>query len=995
MKAILLAAALVLTSVCAAAVTPEIIRGTDTRACERWVDSVYRAMTPRQRVAQIICGKAVPTQGANSRAAIKRLVATHRVGALLFTSGSLAQHIEMTNYAQSIAEVPLLMTFDGEWGLAMRMEGTPKFPANMTLGAISDPQLLFSYGAEVGRQCRLAGIHVNFAPDVDVNSNPRNPVIGHRSFGEDPARVATAGVAYARGLEHAGVLSVAKHFPGHGDTANDSHKESVRVDHSRQHLDDVDLLPFRKYIDAGLSGVMVGHIAVPALDPSGRPASMSPAITGMLRSGLRFEGLIFTDALEMKGARLPGHNSALEALRAGADILLSSGNPAADINAITAALADGSLDESVISDRCRRVLRYKYALGLASAPGHIGIKGLEHRLDSPSSRATLDRLAAGAITVLRNDAGILPIGGLATARIAVVNIGQPARNEFSDVCSRYALTDTYTTPLSESTIARLRGYDVVIAAVYSDNAAARNAYGRLSDIKGLVSVFMVSPYKMDKFHAAIKPAKTLVLAYEPLPCLQQAAAMAIFGGITTSGRLPVDLPGIAPAGTGLRLRKSRLGYSSPLAEGLDPALTDSIDSIIGNALRAGAFPGAQVLVARHGNIVHNRSYGRLTTGGARVTDSTVYDLASVSKAVGTLPGVMKAVDLGLLRLEKPAADYIPGLKGTGKDSITLRQLLYHESAMPAALNMFNVMIDSTSYTGKLITPRRDRSHTIAIYRGSWGNSSARLRSDIISRHRSPATPVEAARGLWVGQAAFDTIMERIYNIPLRDTPRYNYSCLNFCLLMDAEQRVTGLPHDRWVRDSIWAPLGAATICYRPSLSLPVAKIAPTEHDSFLRRQTVRGHVHDETAAFIGGVSGNAGVFGSASDLAKICQMWLYGGHYGDVRLLSEATVRLFTTDKSPTCRRGLGFDKPDTDNPDNSPTCDEASAETFGHLGFTGTVFWVDPKEDIIFIFLTNRVNPTRDTPVFNRLNIRPALFAQVYRSIKSFREPPANITAL
>lgn len=979
----IMAACLLLTACCAGATEPTIVRNTDHAARERWVDSVYRSLTPRQRVAQLVCGKTVPGQGADSRAAIRRLVQTDGVGALLFTSGSLAQYVEMTNYAQSLAKVPVLMTFDGEWGLAMRIADTPKFPSNMALGAISDPALLRAYGREMGRQCRLAGIQVNFAPDVDVNSNPSNPVIGFRSFGEDPARVAADGVEYARGLEEAGVLSVAKHFPGHGDTSTDSHKESVRVDHSRARLDAVDLVPFKKYIGAGLSGVMVGHIAVPALDSSGRPASLSHKITtGLLRDELGFDGLIYTDALEMKGARLPGHNSALEALLAGADVLLCSGNPATDINAIMKALDAGTVTTAMIEDRCRRVLRYKYALGLTSRPAPIQLKGLASAIDSPQSRVVLDNLAAGAITVLRDRDGILPVGGLASARIAVVNIGAPAHNDFTATCSRYTIIDAFSSPLAPSTVNRLKDYDVVIAAVYSDNAAARQSYGQIADLDGLVSVFFVSPYKLDKFHAPLGHTDAIVLAYEDLPALRQAAAMAVFGGISVSGRLPVDLPRVAPLGTGLRIPKSRLGYSSPLAEGLDPALTDSIDSIVGAAMRAGAFPGAQVLVARHGNVVHNRSYGRITAGGARVTDSTVYDLASVSKAVGTLPGIMKAVDLGLLELDAPASRYLPGLRGTGKDDITLRSLLYHESGMPASLNMFDVMMDSASFTGKLITPRRDRAHTIAIQRGAWGNNTARLRSDIVRRSRDAAHPVEAARGLWVGSEAFDTIMQRIYDIPLRPTPRYNYSCLNFCLLMDAEQRVTRQPHDRWVRDSIWAPLGAATMTYRPSLTLPRQKIAPTEYDSFLRRQTVHGYVHDETAAFIGGVSGNAGAFAAATDLAKLCQMWLNGGRYGDAQVLSPEVVGLFTGSKSPTCRRGLGFDKPDTQNPDNSPTCDEASPEVYGHLGFTGTVFWVDPREDLIFIFLTNRVNPTRDNRAFNRANIRPELFRQVYRSI-------------
>jgi len=970
----------------------------------RWADSVMATLDTRARIGQLICGKAQPGSGADMRRAIRSLVSTCGVGSLLFAEGTVAEYAAATDYAQSLASVPVMMTFDGEWGPAMRIAGTTKYPANMALGAISDPRLLYDYGLAAGTQLRRLGIHVNYAPVLDVNSNPRNPVIGYRSFGADPARVAALGTAYARGLEAAGVLSVAKHFPGHGDTDADSHKTGVTVGHSRAQLDTVDLLPFRRYIDAGLSGVMVGHIAVPALDASGRPASLSQAVTsGLLRGDMGFGGLVFTDALEMKGARLDGHNSALEALRAGADILLCSGRPARDIDAIAEACRRDPALTRAVDEHCRRVLRYKYVLGLASRPAPLApaaTQATKHpaaaaqritaaTLETPAVRASLDALAAGAATVLRNRGNILPIGGLATNRIAVVSIGAPARNEFSDMCARYAAVDIFAAPLTGAALSRLRGYDRVIVAVMADDAGARSQFAGLARMPGLVAVFMVNPYKMNKFAASLADASGLLTVYDDLPSTRRAAAMAVFGGIDVSGRLPVDLPRIAPIGTGIRIPRSRLGWSSPLAEGLDPSLTDSIDSIVGGAIAARAIPGAQVLVARHGKIVHQKSYGRLGKAPAfagrspRVADTTLYDLASVSKATGTLPGIMKAVERGLLDLDAPVARYIPDLAGTDKAGITLRSLLYHESGMPPALDMYRIMMDTATYTGKLVAARRDRLHTIPLGRRAWGHSSARPRRDIVSAQRSAATPHAAARGIWVGDGAADTLMHRIYEIPLRPSRAYTYSCLNFCLLLDAEQRATGISHDRWVADSIWAPMGLRRLAYRPTERYGLTAIAPTEYDRFLRRQTVHGYVHDETAAYLGGVSGNAGLFGNAGDLAALCQMWLQDGRYGDVQVIAPEVARLFTGSKSPTCRRGLGFDKPDPADPDNSPTCDEASGSAYGHLGFTGTVFWVDPEHDLIFVFLTNRVNPTRDTPVFNRLNIRPALFSQVYRALR------------
>ena len=343
---------------------------------------------------------------------------------------------------------------------------------------------------------------------------------------------------------------------------------------------------------------------------------------------------------------------------------------------------------------------------------------------------------------------------------------------------------------------------------------------------------------------------------------------------------------------------------------------------------------------------------------------------------------MKAYDMGLFRLSDKASKHIPGLRGTAKEGVTVQQLLYHESGIRPSLAVHDAMFDKESYTGTLVSSRRDSNHGIKIQRRAYGNSSARLRADLASSTKRPGFDIEAAKGLYVGKTTIDTLMRRIYDSPMRANNKYAYSCLNFCLLMDMEQRLTGQTHDRFVTDSIWAPLGAYTACYRPTGKHAPSKIAPTEHDTFLRRQTIHGYVHDETAAMLGGVSGNAGVFACADDLAKICQMWLNGGSYGDRRVLSRATVDLFTKSKSPTCRRGLGFDKPDMENPDNSPTCEEAGAGVYGHLGFTGTVFWVDPDEELIFIFLTNRVNPTRDNAAFNELNIRPKLFSQVYKAI-------------
>lgn len=961
-------------------VTPNMLKNVDRKKCDQWVDSVYNSLTPRQRIAQLIIANVFPSAGQSSRNNIALLVKTNDIGGLLFSKGTLADFADMTSYAQSIARTPLLMTLDGEWGPAMRIAQLSRFPHNMALGAITDDRLIYEYGREVARQCHLLGHHVNFAPVADVNSNPDNPVIGYRSFGENPQRVSALVRAYSRGLEDGGIMAVAKHFPGHGDTSEDSHRALPKVSHSLRELNDVDLVPFQTFINSGLSGVMVGHLNVPALDKSGTPASLSSKITtNLLRNKMGFEGMIFTDALAMDGAK-SNKNTAVAALQAGADALLGASDPIGDISAIEQAIKKGKLKQADIDARCRKMLTYKYILGL-NQPQRINPSTLYDELQSPQAETLNRRLAAACITAIRNNNGILPLTGLWDRKIAVVSIGKAPNDQFTTTCAKYSKTTNYT---GTSQLSAIKKANVIIAAVYNDSQACRQQLAQLINTeRTVIPVFFINPYRTAKFADVIKDSPTLIIAYDDTPELCSYAAQSVFGGINVSGQLPVAIDGVAPRNAGVKLPKTRLSYTTPADAGMQAWLTDSIDAIINTGLRSGAFPGCQVLVAKDGNVVIDQSYGHTDLKKtAKVTPDVVYDLASVSKATGTLPGVMAVYDDHLLNLDAPVSTYVTPLLGTDKDGITVRQLLYHESGMPASLNVFAMMMDTASYTGPLFTAKPTATNTIKFAERTYGNASARLRSDLMSPISTPDFTIEAAKNFYIGQSTIDTVMQRIYTIPLRASNAYNYSCLNFALLMDIEQRLTGVPHQEFVTSRIFKPLNMSHTGYRPLSFTSKSLIAPTENDKFLRRQTVHGYVHDELAAMSGGVQGNAGLFSNAGDLARLCQMWLNGGEYGGEKVLSKNTVDLFTTSKSPTCRRGLGFDKPDTVNPDNSPTTALAHPSVYGHLGFTGTCFWVDPNNGLVFIFLTNRVNPSRDNTAFNSLNPRPRLLEQVYRSL-------------
>lgn len=945
--------------------------------CDQWVDSVFKTLSPHERIAQLFI-PAVNAGGESSSGLVRTFIEKNGMGGLLFSEGTIEQYRKLISQAREQGKVPPLITFDGEWGLAMRIKEVPKFPSNMALGAIRETELLRLYGEEVGREFNALGINVNFAPVADVNTNPENPVIGYRSFGENPLRVAEDVAQYSLGLQSMNVMAVAKHFPGHGDTNVDSHKSLPVLSHSKEDLYKTELIPFQKFIAGGGAGIMTAHLSVPNIDKSGLPASLSSIITtDLLKKELGFNGLVFTDALAMKGAKSTVNNC-VKALLAGTDVCLMSANPVSDLRAVEKAVAAGIIPQSSIDEKCRKVLAAKYKFGATSSSPLPSVSEIRKTIFSAESEMVNTRLADACITLLRDKENLVPLSNLESNKIYILPAGASGK-EFIATANKYVpVKHIYS--VNQAT----KENSTLIIPVYSDNADAQAIVKSAKNRKNTIVIFFINPYRAGKFSGFIPENATVMFAYDNTPALSRAAAKAVFGGTEINGIFPVTVKGLGNAGEGIVRNKCRLGRTSPLAENLSPDLTFKLDSIIDEAIKVGGFPGCQLVIAKNGNIIYDRSAGKQSMKGhLPVTDNTMYDLASVSKATGTLPGVMKAYDLGLVCLDSLACKYIPGLIDSDKNDITVRQLLYHETGIQPSLNMFSLMVDSTSYTGPLTSSKYSKAYPIKIQDKLYGNATARLRKDLVKKYPSGEFNIEAAKGLYVSKATYDTIMNRIYHSPLRPNKDYAYSCLNFCLLMDMEQRVTGKPHNEFVADSIFLPLGMTHTLYRPLTKYTTADIASTENDTFLRKQTLCGHVHDELANFSGGVQGNAGLFGTAGDLAKLCQMWLQGGTYGGKRILSEETVKLFTTDKSPTCRRGLGFDKPDTVNPDYSPTCDEADPSVFGHLGFTGTVFWVDPKNEIIFVFLNNRVNPTRSNEAFSNLNIRPELFRQVYKSMK------------
>ncbi len=966
-------------------IEPSMMKNADKLKMRQWVDSVYNQMSLDERIGQLIIIHVNGDNGAANRQKLVSLIRDQHVGGVLFSKGTPENQARLTNLAQENARVPLMMTFDGEWGLSMRLTNTTRFPKNMMLGAVKNDSLIYYYGREVARQCRLAGIQVNFAPDIDVNSNPSNPVIGIRSFGEDPKRVAKLGVAYASGLEDGKVLAVAKHFPGHGDTSTDSHKVLPLIDHSRERLDDVELVPFKKYIDAGLASVMTGHLNIPALDNSGVPSSLSkPIVTDLLQNELGFGGLIFTDGLAMKGVSVEKDMS-VRAILAGNDLLLGPLNAKKEYEALKAAVADGMLSDSLINVRCRKILEYKYILGLNKLKP-VDVDNLSSRLNIPYAEWLCRKLNEEAITLLKNEDKIVPLKSLDKKKIAAISLGAPHNSPFQMTLKLYG----DVTCFNAMSIAELRSlqpelsqYNTILVSVHSNRVFSSDDIQSVVEGKNSVITFFTSPYSMSRFNTVIKNTDAVVLAYENTPFAQEYAAQAIFGGTNISGKLPVTVRGLYAVGDGIETEKTRLGYNLPEEVGIKSSDLDQIEAIVKEGITQQAFPGCQVLIAKDGVVIYNQSFGSFEYNQAQaVTNEDLYDLASMSKASGTIPAIMKLYDEKKITLQSPLSKYVPQLRDTDKENLTIRQALFHETGLPSIIQYYMPAIDTDSYEGRLISYKPLDSYPALIDNGAWARTDFKYKSNLISDVPKPGFSKRISENLYISDSYQDTILYRIAESKLRPNKSYLYSCLNFMLLKEVVEQVSDSDLNTFLQNNFYRKLGAVTTTYNPLTKFDKNMIAPTEQDDFLRKQLLQGYVHDEGAAFLGGISGNAGLFSNANDLAKLYQMWLNLGSYGGEKYLSKETTRLFTTTKSPNSRRGLGFDKPDPRNNRLSPTAPQAPISVYGHTGFTGTCFWIDTDNNMIYIFLSNRVNPSRTHKKLMTLNIRPRIQSVIYNAM-------------
>ena len=956
----------------------------DSQECKEWVETRLQGMSLKEKIGQLFIHTVAPQDTEPNRRNIRNAVKEYKVGGLLFSGGQLSTQVVLTNFAQEMAETPLLMTFDGEWGLAMRLKGTPSFPKNRVLGCIQDNELLYEYGLEVARQCREIGVHVNFAPVADVDNNPLNPVINTRSFGGDPKNVADKVIAYSRGLEEGGVLSVSKHFPGHGDTNVDSHKALPVLNFSRERMDSIELYPFRQAIQAGLGGIMVGHLEVPAF--SKKPASISTEILSLLQDELGFKGLAFTDALEMKGIS-NNPNLCAQTLIAGNDMLLAPRNLKRELDGVLNAVKNGQLTEEQITEKCRKVLTFKYALGLHQRQ-FVQLSGLEQRLNHPGVQQLMDRLEKAAVTVVSNDGGILPLD-VDQKKVAVLNIGMPAKGKaFCNQLKKYMQVDCIQAhPDSITSISkRLGNYEKVIVAIHIEKYAAyQSMLNTLSARLPLVYVYLTPMKRIYNKGNNWKKAAAVVMGHSGSVAVQHFVADVLMGREKATGRLSVEVKDYRKPGEGVIVDLKTTKVYRPEDYGMNADVLARIDEIALEGIKAKAYPGCQILILKDGAPVYDKCFGTFTYGDSRkVTSDDIYDIASLTKTTATLLAVMKLYDQGKFGLTDPISKYVPVLQGSPKGRITIEDLLYHQSGLPGSWPFYREAINDSSYTGAFFKARLDANHHQQVDRRLYVVDEFKYKDEYVSSLRSEEYPLQVAEGVFVNPAFPKRILEMIASdeIPLRDR-RYRYSCLNFVLLKEMVEQISGMPMDKYLDQEFYAPMGMQHTLYSPLSRFKPEQIVPTVQKDYLRgRKELRGYVHDEIAAFMGGVSGNAGLFSNAHDVGKVYQMLAEMGQYDGKRYLSLETCQLFMNRKSRLSRRGLGFDKPDA-APGKGPCADEAPLEVVGHTGFTGTCAWTDAKNGLVFVFLSNRIYPRPfDHKALMSLNIRPRIQQVMYQAL-------------
>ena len=933
----------------------------------KWVDSVYSSMTLNQKVGQLFVVQAVSNKGISHKTKILDEITSNRVGGIIFSNGSAEEQVKLTNLYQEMSDIPLLIGMDAEWGLSMRLDSTFSFPWNMTLGAISDNELIKNVGNRIAAHCKRIGVNFNFAPVVDINTNPKNPIIGNRSFGESMQNVSSKSLSYMIGQQQMNILSSDKHFPGHGDTSTDSHKSLPIINHKKERILNVELKPFKNLINNGLESVMIAHLEVPSLEKTrGLPSTLSFAIvTELLRYRLGFKGLIITDALEMKGLSSFKSKGNLDmlAFKAGNDILLMSENVSKGISSIINEYNPRSITEERLSYSVKKILKAKYKVGLNKF-SPISTYDLDNDLNSVSDEILNEKLVENSLTVIKNKENIIPIKDL-SKRVGYLSFGNDSNTSFFSYLNKYSKVN-YLSNLDFTNVDDLISkYNTIIIGIHANSNTPWKSYkikkeeiNLINHISKKVNVILNvfgSPYSLNSFKN-IKHIKGVIISYQNSVVFQQKSAQLIFGAIDSKGILPVSIGKLFSVGEGIQIDHiNRFSYGIPESVSLNSNKLKKVDSLANIAIDSTMTPGLQLLVAKNGKIIYEKSFGYLTYDKKiKVKNNTIYDLASLTKILVTLPIIMKLVENGTITLDTKLKELIPRYIDSNKSDKTIKEMLSHYSNLKSWIPFYKSTLDS-------LIKKPNSLYYNSFYSNKFN--------------------IKVTDSLYLLSTYRDSINTQIKDSELNDE-KYKYSDLPYYIFKEYIENYYSKGFTDIINAQLFNKLGLANTSYFPKEITSINNIAPTEIDDYFRYQEIKGTVHDMGAAMQGGVGGHAGLFSNARDVAEIMQMYLQEGLYGNKKYFDKSTINLFNNCYycDDDNRRGVGFDKPQIEG--DGPTCGCISMDSFGHSGWTGTYTWADPEEKIVYVFLSNRSYPDSKENKLLNSNIRTDIQNLIYESI-------------
>lgn len=925
-----------------------------------WAKKTLSNMTLEEKIAQFFMVATWPNKNEEHHQEIENIIRKNKIGGLIYFQGDETSIKKSIQRMQEVSTTPLLIGLDAEWGAAMRLNELDRFPYPYSIGVANDTVLSEKIGSMIAQECKELGVHINFAPVADVNSNSKNPVIGFRSFGENSLHVAHHVAATVRGMEKNGILTSIKHFPGHGDTDKDSHYELPTVNHTKEQFESIDFLPFQAGINAGASTVMIGHLNVPFLDDSKIPSSLSKIIIqDYLKKTLKFEGLVISDALNMKAVadKFGKIDVVVKAFEAGNDVLLFPEDVEGSIKAIVEKVKSGSISEEEINARCLKILKAK---------NHVITSKLDTKYTKEQISWTKKQCYEKSMTALKNENDVLPLVD-ASAKIAFVSIGIKT-SAFKEMSRKFHELDAYHFFTFEEAQERMKSkisaYDVIVTSIHPKSVSSGSNFSSPGKIDAWINsipeekdhiVVLFGNPNLLATYVDSKKVDALILGYENHKFAQESMAQALFGAIGIHGKTVSTISDLYPTNSGIQIQNAkRLKFSQSEEFGIDSKEFDRIDAIAQKGINAGAFPGCQILVALQGKIIYQKNFGTITyEDTTKVNEKHVYDIASVTKIVASTAALMRLESLNKFTLNSTLNDYIPDLvENSNKKNIVLKNMMAHQVGL---------------------TP------WIAFYKETVKNE--KLNPSIYSSEKNDKFSIPVVKDVWIRNDYPEIIYNQILKSSLTKNPKYEYSDLGYYFVKKIVEKQSEMSLDNFMYSEFFDPMGLKNIRYNPLLFFSKERIAPTENDLTFRGKIVHGFVHDPGAAMLGGVGGHAGIFSNAIDLAAMMQLYLNKGIYANKRYIKEDVLNAYTKAQLKGNRRGAGFDRP-TPSGKDGPTCNLVSQESYGHSGFTGTFTWADPTYGINYVFLSNRVYPDASNKKIQEMHIRSDIQKVIYEIV-------------